>query len=193
MLLEASAHVGGLARTNPFEDHWIVVLPDVTGHDVARNIRRSLTEAAVDLRANLRADTVRRTHGGFEIEAVGGVAVASANVVIASGARLGYLVCCTPTVTKVYWWGRASRSLARTLLASRWPFWAAATTRWETTATCASAGPERAHIYARSLHVQAQWLNRVRTVDLHVGHYVVEPASRRVNGCRYDFILVFYG
>ena len=54
VLLEASGKVGGMARTNPFEDHWIAVLPDVTGQDVARNIRRSLSEADVDVRADQR-------------------------------------------------------------------------------------------------------------------------------------------
>ena len=87
VLLEAGAQVGGLARLNPFEDHWIAVLPDVTGHDVARNIRRSLSEAGVEVRAGCRADFARRTPGGFEVVGASGLAVAGANLVIASGVR----------------------------------------------------------------------------------------------------------
>ena len=87
VLLEASAQVGGLARINPFEDRWIAVLPDATGHDVARNIRRSLSQAAVDFRVDQRVHTVRRTPDSFEVEDADGVTMAGVNLVIASGVR----------------------------------------------------------------------------------------------------------
>ena len=194
VLLEASGKVGGLARTNQFEDHWIAVLPDVTGQDVARNIRRSLSEADVDVRADQRIETVRRTPGGFEVDGTDGLTVAGANLVIASGVRArslpgvahgdrfaGVLIGPGEQIVRQDFTGKSVAVLG------------GGDNALENYGYVRERGAREVHIYARSVRGQAQWLNRVRTVDLHLGDYAVEPLARRVNGRQYDLILVFYG
>lgn len=194
VVLEASDAVGGLAHTNPFEDHWIAVLPDVTGHDVARNIARSLTDAGVDFRVNRRVETIRRTLGGFEANGPGDSTIAGANLVIASGVRArslpgvahsdrfeGVLIGPGGQIARQDFAGKSVAILG------------GGDNALENYGYVRERGARDAHIYARSVRGQVQWLNRVRTADLHLGDYAVEPASRRVNGRRYDLILVFYG
>ncbi len=194
VLLEASAQVGGLARINPFEDYWIAVLPDVTGHDVARNIHRSLWQAAVDLRVDQRVHTVRRTPGGFEVEVADGVIMAGANLVLASGVKARGLPGVPPDDDyENVLVGPGEQIVNQDFIGKSVAILGGGDNALENYGYVRTRGARQTHIYARSLRGQAQWLSRVRTNDLRLGHYTFEPATRYVNGQRYDLILVFYG
>jgi thioredoxin reductase len=56
-----------------------------------------------------------------------------------------------------------------------------------------SRGASHAHIYARTIRAQKQFVSRVNSSDVHVGAYDVEPNSRAVKGRVYDLIIVLYG
>ena len=54
-------------------------------------------------------------------------------------------------------------------------------------------GAASAHIYARSVRAQRQWVRAVDPADLRVGPYRADPQTRAVDGRAYDLMLVFYG
>ena len=58
--------------------------------------------------------------------------------------------------------------------------------------TCATAA-RAAHLYARSVRAQQQWVQRAGREGVRIGPYQVDPAARSVDGRQYDLILVFYG
>lgn len=54
-------------------------------------------------------------------------------------------------------------------------------------------GARAVHLYARSVRAQQQWVLRAGKEGVRIGPYQVDPATRSVDGQRYDLILVFYG
>src|SRR5690606_6633622 len=54
-------------------------------------------------------------------------------------------------------------------------------------------GARLAHVYARTVHAQRQWVERVPCADLRVGPYRADVRARTVDGRPYDLLLVFYG
>ena len=196
VLLESAATVGGLARSNPFQDNWIAVLPGLTGREVGANIARSVEMAKIPVMTSARARKLQRLDGGFLTSYQGDVAgeVQSRTVVIASGTGArplpgqapgehfpGVLVGPGVHVAEQDYRGKSVAVLG------------GGDNAFENYAYVRDRGAAEVHVYARSIRAQAQWFERARTADVHLGPHAVEPALRRVNGRQYDLILVFYG
>jgi len=196
LLLESADGLGGLARTNPFQDNWIAALPDLTGREVAANIARSVELAKIPVLTSTRVRRVQRSDRGFltSYSNQGNGEVMSRTLVIASGTCArplpgqapgehfpGVLVGPGVHVAEQDFRGKSIAILG------------GGDNAFENYSYVRDRGAAQVHIYARSIRAQAQWLERASTVDVHLGPHAVEPASRRVNGRQYDLILVFYG
>lgn len=197
LLVEAGDQPGGLALSNPFADHWIAVLPDVTGRQVAGNIARSLALARVALLAGHRAVSVEPVSDGFAArvrDSAGTMqTVHGAHVVVASGVRArglpeaqgreypGVLVGPGAHVAGQDFRGRSVAVLG------------GGDNGFENAAYVRQQGAAHVDIYARSVRAQRQWVAQADPACVHVGGYQVDPAARSVNGRAYDLILVFYG
>jgi len=201
LLLDAAPRLGGLAADNPFPDHWIAVLPEVSGRDVAANIARSVELARDCAGLGLRLETfvtgVRRLDGGFEAQCDRGGAGASHRgrcLVLASGVRPrpldaqragerwpGVLVGPGAHIAQADYAGRTVAILG------------GGDNAFENYGYVRSRGAACAHIYARHVRAQRQLVRAVDAPDLRVGGYCVDPDRREVDGRAYDLVLVFYG
>lgn len=198
LLIEASAHLGGLNAQNPFEDGWIAVLPGVTGTQVAANIEASVSAAKVPLRRNARANQMRACKGGVELDFLhsGGQteSVRGRSLVIASGVRARGL----PGYAESAGWpgvliGPGSPIVAQDYSGLSVAVLGGGDNAFENVVYVRNRGARVAHLYARTLRVQQQWVRRAGRDGVTVGDYQVDPVTRRVNGQPYDLILVFYG
>ena len=197
VLLEASAALGGLVRQNPFEDHWVAVLPGKNGAEMALNMATSTEQAGVVTFFHTRVAKLSKQGGQFLAHTTGPAGedvIAGKTVVIASGVRArtlpghsdemrfpGVLVGPGLHVAEHDYQGLDVAILG------------GGDNAFENYSYVRSRGARSVHLYARSVRAQAQWIARAPTVDVHVGPYVVEPAARRINGQQYDRVLVFYG
>jgi len=192
LLVEAGAGLGGLARDNPFRDDWIAVLPGATGRQVAANIEASVRGAGVAVRLGAPALAAAATPGGFEVALAGGPAVRGRTLVIASGVRPrgfgreagplpGVLVGPGAAVAEQDFSGRSVAILG------------GGDNAFENHAYVLERGARLAHVYARTVRAQRQWVARVPEADLRVGPYRADPRGRTVDGKPYDIMLVFYG
>lgn len=198
LLVEASGRLGGLSSDNPFADDWIAVLPGMTGRQVAANIAISVRAADVPLRLETRVTAVRPCKGGIQAslaEANGSVSpVRGRTLVIASGVRAkgfaGY-----PPGSR---WpgvliGPGSSIVAQDYAGLSVAVLGGGDNAFENYVYVCNRGARSVHLYARSVRAQQQWRLRAGKEGVRIGPYQVDPATRSVNGRRYDLILVFYG
>lgn len=196
LLIESAEGLGGLARSNPFQDNWIAVLPGLTGREVGANIAHSVSLANVPVLTSTRVQHFQKRDAGFvtTFQGVEAGEVTSRTIVIASG------TCARPLP------GQAPGEHFRGVLVGPGMHVAEQDYRGKSVAVLGGGdnafenyafvrdrGAAQVHVYARSVRAQAQWFERARTADVHLGPYAVEPTQRRVNGRQYDLILVFYG
>lgn len=202
LLIESAGRLGGLERSNPFQDNWIAVLPGMTGQQVASNIERSVADACVETRLDARVRSVRRQGGGFAAQYTsttmsengGCEEVYGKTLVIASGVGArplpgqasgehfpGVLIGPGVHITEQDFKHKSVAILG------------GGDNAFENYSYVRDRGAAEVHLYARSVRAQAQWVDRARTVDVRVGPFAVEPAERRINGRHYDLVLVFYG
>lgn len=198
LLVEASGRLGGLAVDNPFADDWIAVLPGMTGQQVAANIDTSVRAAGVPLRLDTRVTAVRPCKGGIEAtlsDTKGDISLARGRtLVIASGVRAkGF-----PEHPPGSQWpgvliGPGSPIVAQDYSGLSVAVLGGGDNAFENYVYVRNRGARAVHLYARSVRAQQQWVLRAGKEGVRIGPYQVDPATRSVDGQRYDLILVFYG
>jgi len=204
LLVEAGSLLGGLANDNPFRDDWIAVLPGATGQQVAANIDRSVRAAGVELRLGVAAARAVAAPEGFEVELETGEIARGRTLVIASGVRPRYpdedacraregrgrqpaapppgvLVGPGVAIAGQDFSGRSVAILG------------GGDNAFENHGYVLGRGARLAHIYARTVRAQRQWIQCVPPADVRAGPYRADIRARTVNGQAYDLMLVFYG
>lgn len=198
LLVEASAHLGGLGNDNPFDDDWIAVLPGVTGQQVAANIETSVHAAEVPVRVNTRVHAVRPCKGGIEATLLDDQQapshVRARSLVIASGVCAKGL----PGHPHNAKWpgvliGPGSSIVAQDYSGLSVAILGGGDNAFENYVYVRNRGARSVHLYARSVRAQQQWVTRAGQEGVRIGPYLVDPATRSVDGQVYDLILVFYG
>jgi len=206
LLVEAGPLLGGLANDNPFRDDWIAVLPGATGQQVAANIDRSVRSAGVELRLGTRAAQAIAVPEGFEVALATGETVRGRTLVIASGVRArrpdedirqagtgghgGQAVADLPPGVLV---GPGVAVAGQDFSGRSVAILGGGDNAFENHGYVLERGARLAHIYARTVRAQRQWVERVPPADVRVGPYQADIRARTVNGQRYDLMLVFYG
>ncbi|OZI77262.1 NAD(P)/FAD-dependent oxidoreductase [Bordetella genomosp. 12] len=195
VLVEAGPRAGGLTADNPFADDWIVAVAGLTGQQIAGQIAESLEQAGVPLRLGAAARSVRPCKGGIVLSlADPAQSLHGRCLVIASGVRARGLPGHPPGVS----WpgvliGPGSPIVAQDYSGLSVAVLGGGDNAFENFVYVRNRGARQVHLYARSVRAQQQWVQRAGSAGVSVGAYEVDPAARRVNGQRYDLILVFYG
>lgn len=202
LLIEASDRIGGLAARNPFADIWTVTSPGQTGVQVAEQIARQVQAAGIDTwLETLVLSVVQQDHGrqahGFDVELQRGghesQTIAAKTLVLATGVRPRDLPGHAGTDYPGVIVGPGEQVMATDFAGARVALLGGGDNAFENYVFVKDRGAARAHIYARTVRAQKQFVSRVPNDDLILGTPHVDPLARTVNGERYDWILVLYG
>ena len=197
LLLEATDRIGGLAARNPFDDIWTVTSPSQTGIQVADQIARQVQAAGIDTWLDTRVLFVGKRVRGFDVELQRDnhepQTMSAKTVVLATGVRPrelpGHAGKDYPGVIV----GPGERVMAADFARARVALLGGGDNAFENYAFVKDRGAADAHIYARTVRAQQQFVSRVSDGDLTLGTPQVDPLARTVNGKPYDWILVLYG
>lgn len=198
LLIEASDRVGGLCSRNPFPDLWTPTQAGRTGIEVAQDMASQLAASQVHVWLNTTVQTVRCIHANAQFELTvlrdsKPLTLDAATVVIASGVKPRPLNVGQDQAWPGVLIGPGQHVVDQHYDGLRVALLGGGDNAFENYEYVKSRGAKQAHIYARSVRAQKQFVSRVNTIDVHFGPYVVEPATRTVNGHHYDLILVLYG
>lgn len=197
LLLEATDRIGGLAARNPFADIWTVTSPGQTGVEVADHIRRQVQASGLDLWLDSRVLSVAGHVGAFEVQVArsGGFvqALKAKTLVLATGVvpreLPGYEGKRYPGVIV----GPGETIMATDFRGTQVALLGGGDNAFENYGFVKQRGAKTAHLYARTVRAQKQFVDRVPASDLFVGDAIVDPQACTVNGQKYDWILVLYG
>lgn len=197
LLLEATDRIGGLAARNPFPDIWTATSPNQTGAQVAEQIALQVQAAGIETWLQANVVSVTGQVGGFEVSVRRGVhepqTLTAKTLVLATGVRPrdlpGFAGKPTPGVIV----GPGDAVMQADFAGTRVALLGGGDNAFENHGFVKSRGAVDAHIYARTVRAQRQFVDRVPADELTIGQSVVDPAARTVNGQAYDWIVVLYG
>jgi thioredoxin reductase len=190
ILIEAGGSPGGLLRETPFRNDWIATQPGATGFELAANLGVSLAAAGVSTIMGRRVEAVDGGQGRFSVHLAGGQSVTARHVVLATGVQpvRGGLV---PSERILIGPGRHVAEARFT--AERVAILGGGDNALENYAFIRTRGAAEVHVHARTLRGQRAAIAAAEPADLHVGTYDVDGENLRVNGQRYDRLVVMYG
>jgi thioredoxin reductase len=199
LLVEAGAQIGGLCRSNPFYDEWNATLPGMTGPQVADNLALSLEQAAVPVLLSCPVKQIQRCPQGFAVtRGSGATPLVARYLVLASGVK----ACSLPELDRA---ARSSGQADRVLTGpgehivahdfrdKRVAILGGGDNAFENALYALGKGASAAHIYARHVRAQQQFVRQVSPANIAIGPYKVDVEALRVNDRPYDVLLVFYG
>lgn len=197
LLVEATDRVGGLAARNPFADVWTVTSPNQTGVEVAKQMARQVQAAGVDVWFDTRVLSVGGHADAFSVQLRRGdhdtQAVMAKTLVLATGVRPrelpGHAGQSFPGVIV----GPGEQVMATDFTGARVALLGGGDNAFENHGFVKVRGAQYAHVYARTVRAQKQFVERVPASELTIGLPEVDPHARTVNGQPYDWILVLYG
>jgi thioredoxin reductase len=197
LLIEASERIGGLAARNPFADVWTLTSPDQTGVEVAAQMARQVQAAGVEVWFDTAVESVSGAMPEFHVRlqrlSQPPQVVLAKTVVLASGVKPRGLPGYAGASFEGVIVGPGDAIMSASFEGLNVAILGGGDNAFENYEFVKSRGASTAHIYARTVRAQKQFLVRVPAPDLSVGEFSVDPAARRVNQSTYDLILVFYG
>jgi thioredoxin reductase len=197
LLIEASERIGGLAARNPFADVWTLTSPDQTGVEVAAQMARQVQAAGVEVWFDTAVESVSGAMPEFRVQlqrlSQPQQVVLAKTVVLASGVKPRGLPGYEGASFEGVIVGPGDAIMSASFEGLNVAILGGGDNAFENYEFVKSHGASTAHIYARTVRAQKQFLVRVPAPDLSVGEFSVDPAARRVNQSTYDLILVFYG
>jgi thioredoxin reductase len=200
LLLEASDRIGGLAARNPFADIWTLTSPNQTGVDVANQMARQVQAAGIDVWFETTVTSVSGQLPQFTVQAKRAgnqtAPLIARTLVLATGVRPRGLAGPAMPEDAAYPGvivGPGEAIMATSFAGSRVAILGGGDNAFENYVFVQERGAACAHIYARTIRAQKQFVSRVPAADLNVGDVKVNPVDRIVNNRTYDWILVFYG
>jgi thioredoxin reductase len=207
--LEASDRVGGLSARNPFFDLWTPTAAGQTGIDIARGMASQLEASGAEVWLNSpvkqvvkgaetdRESHARSKHGSQFIISVWHhdqlIDIQAHTVVIATGVKARPLNAGQYESWPGVLIGPGEKIVQQDFTGLNVALLGGGDNAFENYEYIKSRGARQAHIYARSVRAQKQFVARVPLSDLFVGPYLVEPNAKIVNGHAYDLIVVLYG
>lgn len=207
LLLEASDQVGGLSARNPFYDLWTPTLSGRTGIDIARDMASQLEASGAEVWLNSPVKTVVKNaecpsqnqtqarpsfmisvqHDGRLID------IDARTAVVATGVKPRHLQPGASASWPDVIIGPGEQIMQQDFAGKSVALLGGGDNAFENYAFAKTNGAKQAHIYARSIRAQKQFVSRVSASDVHIGPYVVDPTSKTVNGNAYDLLIVLYG
>lgn len=197
LLLEASKQVGGMCARNPFIDEWNPTAPQLTGMEVASNLRESLDVAEIDLRLEHEVISVELIGTGFEVKVIDNVGQSlffkSRKLVVGTGVDYKEPAECKGQSFDDVLIGAGARLNHYNFKDKRVAVLGGGDNALENALFAQKKGAAEVTVFARTLRGQAHWLERLRDEQVRVGDYSFDPAKKEVAGKVYDVVLVFYG
>ena len=197
LLLEASNQVGGMCARNPFKDEWNPTAPQLTGMEVASNLRESLEIAEIDLRLEHEVISVELIGTEFEVKVIDNIGQTlffkSRKLVVGTGVDYKEPAECIGQSFDDVLIGAGARLNHYDFKNKRVAVLGGGDNALENALFAQKRGAAEVTVFARTLRGQAQWLERLRNEQVRVGDYSFDPAKKEVAGQAYDVVLVFYG
>lgn len=202
LLLDAASAPGGLLRTNSYLDVWTITSPGRTGQDMAQEMTRQIEMAGVSLRCDAPVLGVKRSTGDseeaiFEVQHAGSgnsiVTERARNVVIASGVRARAPEGASDVDHDGLLIGPGEHVMHHDYAGLHVAILGGGDNAFENYLFVKSKGAISAHIYARNVRAQQQFVRQVPAEDVTLGQAEIDLMLCSVNGKVYDRLLVFYG
>ncbi|HEU0229289.1 MAG TPA: NAD(P)/FAD-dependent oxidoreductase [Burkholderiaceae bacterium] len=192
-LIEASDHIGGLCRANPYVDDWNACLPGMTGDQIADNLAQSLRLAGLEPRLSSFVRGVRAQPRGVSVMLQSGDASLSGRfLVLATGVRARPLPGAGDAVPGVLI-GPGRHIMAQDFRGLRVAVLGGGDNAFENALYATGHGAAAVRLFARTVRAQRQLVRKVPVAQVVLGDYVVDAGARTVNGEAFDLILVLYG
>ncbi len=208
LLLEASDRVGGLSARNPFFDLWTPTAAGQTGIDIARGMASQLEASGAEVWLDSSVEQVVRVETDCESPSQNKqvnqfsisvwhegqlIDIQASAVVIASGVKARPLNRGQDESWPGVLIGPGKKIVQQDFTGLNVALLGGGDNAFENYEYIKSRGARQAHIFARSIRAQKQFVARVPSSDVFVGSYLVEPNTKTVNGHAYDLIIVLYG
>jgi thioredoxin reductase (NADPH) len=191
MLIEKRRTLGGLQADSPYPNEWLPLLPRGTcGQQVAASMTESLHQRGVQMALGCKVlkacrvavdsfhvETSTRAHDARYLVLASGVRAATGGLQAVSDMLIGP----GQQVASADFLGRSVAILG------------GGDNAFENYLFVRGKGARQVTIFARSLKARADFLGQVPVEDIRLGNYVVDTKRRRVNGERFDKLIVLYG
>jgi len=194
ILIERQSRCGGLQLSNPYTNTWIASSAQVTGREVADALHANMLAHRVELRLDTLCQSARLHAEGVELQLSGpGGAVATVqarHLVLAGGvvprsaglrSRLGLIV------------GPGMAVADTDLRGARVAILGGGDNAFENWQFAMARGAASVTIFARSVRARASLVDQVPAACVCHGPFELDAPGQRVNGERFDQILVLFG
>ncbi len=191
MLIEKRPMLGGLQADSPYLNEWVPMLPHGTrGQQVAATMNATLHQHGVQMALGCEVVQARRaTVDSFHVETSTGAHQAR-YLVLASGVRAatGGLQAAFDTLL-----GPGQQVASTDFVGRSVAILGGGDNAFENYLLIRGKGARQVTIFARSLKARADFLRQVPAEDIWLGSYAVDAKRRKVNGKRFDKLIVLYG
>jgi thioredoxin reductase len=192
-LVDASDHVGGLCRANPYVDDWNASLPGMTGEEIAGNLARSLEDAGVEPRLSCPVREARMLPHGIQVALGDDDAALSARfLVLATGVRARSLPGVDSPLPGVLV-GPGRHVIAQEFRGLRVAVLGGGDNAFENALYAMEHGASLVRLYARTVRAQRQLVRKMPARQVVRGDVAIDARQRKVGGEAYDLIMVLYG
>jgi thioredoxin reductase len=207
LVLEASDRVGGLSARNPFYDLWTPTLAGRTGIDIAHDMASQLEASGAEVWLNSPVETIAkhaewlsqnqtqpRSSFMVSVQHDGRLMnVEARTVVIAAGVKARQLQPGPNPSWPGVIIGPGEQIVKQDFAGKSVALLGGGDNAFENYEFVKTNGAKLAHIYARSIRAQKQFVSRLSASDVQIGPYEVDPTTKTVNGNAYDLLIVLYG
>ncbi len=194
LLIDRQSRCGGLQRSNPYSNSWIATSVQPTGREVADALHANMLAHQVCLRLDTLCESARLHDGGVELKLSGPAGAATTvqarHLVLAGGvvprsgglrARLGLII------------GPGTAVADSDLRGAHVAILGGGDNAFENWQFAMARGAASVTIFARTLRARASLVDQVPAACVRHGPFELDSAAQRVNGQRFDQILVLYG
>ena len=193
LVLEKRSCLGGLQLDSPYTNNWIVGMPGLRGHEVAKAMHDHVVAAQIAYRLSCDVTDVKKAEKGFCAtfdEAGTTQTVTSRCVVVASGVRAatgGF------KATRDFLIGPGAQIATRDYKGRSVAILGGGDNAFENYLFVKKNGARRVRIFARNIRARQAFLALVPPDHVIVGEAVIKSSRNQVNGETFDAIIVLYG
>ena len=194
-IIDRRERLGGLQNENPYRNRWVVAAtPGATGHDVAQAIHDNIHSLGIPVLLSTEVtDVVQERSNEFLIRTAGpasGVTISAKTVVLASGvqASAGNL---TKRANLLI--GHGNQVEEADFTGAKVAILGGGDNAFHNYPILLDRGAAEVRLFARTVRARLEFLEQVPPEHVYVGDYDVDDRRLKVNGEKFDKIIVLYG
>lgn len=190
ILIDTNDRCGGAQLLNPYTNTWIATSSGVWGKDVASAMNTNVTALGIETRLGVKATSAATNRGCVRLVTDAGEEIEGRYLVLATGskpktaglvARTGLLI------------GSGAAVAATDFKGAKVAILGGGDSAIESYHVACHKGASSVRIFARTIRARASMVSQVEPSVIVVGPYSFAPNENRVNGERFDQVLVHYG